>query len=89
MLVFNLSKRQAINTVKLLCQNMSTKCEVAVCQFTSTNDKERNLSIVKKLVQQAANKDAKVNIIFDFIFETFLPFLGSIFTRSHRLHWNK
>lgn len=40
----------------------SDKCKVAVCQLTSSNDKVRNLSNVRTLVQDAAQQGAKVNI---------------------------
>ncbi|VEN49991.1 unnamed protein product [Callosobruchus maculatus] len=40
-------------------RNMS-RCTVAVCQFTATNNKAENLKIVKTLVHQAAEKHAKV-----------------------------
>ncbi|XP_975421.2 nitrilase and fragile histidine triad fusion protein NitFhit isoform X1 [Tribolium castaneum] len=36
------------------------KCSVAVCQFTATNNKENNLQIVKQLVSEAAQKQAKI-----------------------------
>lgn len=35
-------------------------CDVAVCQFTSTNNKQENLDVVIKLVKLAAEKGAKV-----------------------------
>jgi predicted amidohydrolase len=38
----------------------SSKCCVAICQFTATNNKENNLKIVKDLVAEAAQKHAKV-----------------------------
>nr|CAI5822479.1 unnamed protein product [Callosobruchus analis] len=37
-----------------------SRCTVAVCQFTATNNKVENLNIVKTLVHQAAEKHAKV-----------------------------
>ncbi|CAH0555527.1 unnamed protein product [Brassicogethes aeneus] len=60
MLFVNFRRRLLFYTPKLFYANMSSKCEVAVCQFTATNDKERNLSIVKKLVNEAVDKNAKV-----------------------------
>ncbi|KAJ8960385.1 hypothetical protein NQ314_006075 [Rhamnusium bicolor] len=38
--------------------NMSTKCKVAVCQFTATNSKDNNLTIVKKLINNAVQQNA-------------------------------
>lgn len=53
-----------------LCQNYkmsSQKCTVAICQFTATNNKENNLKIVKQLVSEAAQKQAKVYNFFEII----------------------
>lgn len=42
-------------------RNMSLEnCKVAVCQLTTTNNKESNLNSVKKLVAEAAAEHAKV-----------------------------
>lgn len=55
------------------------KCKIAVCQLTSTNNKEKNLSVLRKLVAQAAVQSAKVmsspskGIIDAFLQVVFLP----------------
>ncbi|CAH1170144.1 unnamed protein product [Phaedon cochleariae] len=36
------------------------KCKVAVCQFTASNNKSENLTVVQKLVNDAVSKDAKM-----------------------------
>lgn len=41
---------------------MSSKCKVAVVQFTATNNKTNNLNIVSNLIKDAAGKNAKVCI---------------------------
>lgn len=41
---------------------MSNKCKVAVVQFTATNKKEDNLTVVKKLIEEAVEKCAKVKM---------------------------
>ncbi|KAF7269459.1 hypothetical protein GWI33_017510 [Rhynchophorus ferrugineus] len=38
----------------------STKCIVSVCQFTATNNKDNNFEIVKTLVQESVDKNAKM-----------------------------
>lgn len=45
----------------------SVKCKVAVCQLTSSNDKARNLSQVKTLVQDAAQQGAQVKNMICFM----------------------
>ncbi|KAJ8982346.1 hypothetical protein NQ317_013096 [Molorchus minor] len=39
---------------------MSTKCKVAACQLTSTNNKEENLASFKKLINKALQTNAKM-----------------------------
>lgn len=38
----------------------SGPCKIAVCQFTATNDKKKNLGLVKSVVSNAVKEDAKV-----------------------------
>lgn len=40
----------------------NNNCVIAVCQLTSTNNKKENLTTIKRLVAQAADKNAKVQI---------------------------
>ncbi|KAL3265966.1 hypothetical protein HHI36_010154 [Cryptolaemus montrouzieri] len=49
----------------IICRNKNSvvsraMCDVAVCQFTATNNKINNLRTVEKLVTEAARKGAKV-----------------------------
>lgn len=65
----------------------SDGCVIAVCQLTSTNNKENNLKSVKQVVAEAASKSAKVFnfisfLLYRYIFNTLVLFLGSVFTRS-------
>lgn len=48
-----------------IIQRMSTKQKipkVAVCQMTATNNKEKNLETVKRLVQKSLEYEAKVSV---------------------------
>lgn len=60
----NIKKYLQINIQHKFCKMTTNACMIAVCQLTSTNNKEENLESVKRLVTQAANKNAKVNIYF-------------------------
>lgn len=78
-----------INRCKTIVRMSSEGCIVAVCQLTSTNNKENNLKSVKRVVAEAANKCAKVSIttlenIFSPLHMSYLCSctLDSIFTRS-------
>lgn len=55
-----------LNTVINMSDTNSSddKCKVAVCQLTSTNDKLRNLNIVKGLVEEAAKQNAQVKMYY-------------------------
>lgn len=43
-------------------RKMANKCNVAVVQFTATNNKTDNLNTITKLIKNAVEKNAKVNI---------------------------
>ncbi|XP_072391759.1 nitrilase and fragile histidine triad fusion protein NitFhit [Diabrotica undecimpunctata] len=45
---------------KLRKMSSLNKCKVAVCQFTACNDKSKNLVTVKRLIDEAVTKNAKV-----------------------------
>ncbi|CAG9854386.1 unnamed protein product [Phyllotreta striolata] len=40
--------------------NLLRKCKVAVCQFTATNNKSHNFSVVKRLIERAKNENAQM-----------------------------
>lgn len=62
MLTFLLRNRQnrVIPVVLTSAFKMSSKCVVAVCQFTATHDKEKNFSIAKSLIDESVKKQAKM-----------------------------
>lgn len=45
-----------------LLKTMSSKCKIAVVQFTATNDKINNLNTVTKLIRNAVENNAKVHM---------------------------
>lgn len=53
----------SIPTNQFLLKKMSSKCKVAVVQFTATNNKIDNLNTVTKLIASAVNKNAKVKMM--------------------------
>lgn len=59
--------RNRLNSVlgghlQFVVRKMSNKCKVAVVQFTATNNKTDNLNTVTRLIKDAVEKNAKVNI---------------------------
>lgn len=67
--------------IDFVSQRMSStanKCTVAVCQFTATNDKLQNLQIVKRLVNKAAQGNAKV--CFPNLFKTVFVIVSAYYT---------
>lgn len=59
--------RNRLNSVlvfhrQFVVRNMANKCKVAVVQFTATNNKADNLNTITKLIKNAVEQNAKVNI---------------------------
>ncbi|XP_050303135.1 nitrilase and fragile histidine triad fusion protein NitFhit [Anthonomus grandis grandis] len=48
------------SSVLLNIYRMSSKCTVAVCQFTATNNKEENFKVVKSLLKESVEKKAQI-----------------------------
>lgn len=47
---------------QFVVREMANKCNVAVVQFTATNNKADNLNTIKQLINNAVEKNAKVDI---------------------------
>ncbi|XP_076274075.1 ntrilase and fragile histidine triad fusion protein NitFhit [Rhynchophorus ferrugineus] len=60
MLSISFIARARYTVFSSLFRMSSTKCIVSVCQFTATNNKDNNFEIVKTLVQESVDKNAKM-----------------------------
>nr|XP_022903428.1 nitrilase and fragile histidine triad fusion protein NitFhit [Onthophagus taurus] len=55
-----LTLKSFLSTSRIYYSRKMSKCTIGVGQMTSTNNKEENLNVVKRLVQEAADKKAKM-----------------------------